>query len=64
MKLIPLLTLTALLLAALAGLNATSAPAAKPNIIFILADDLGYGDVGCYNKDSKIPCRSTLFRSG
>src|SRR4051794_6782709 len=28
--------------------------AAPPNIVFILADDLGCGDLGCYNKASKI----------
>lgn len=26
-----------------------------PNIIFIMADDMGYGDLGCNNPDSKIP---------
>jgi arylsulfatase A-like enzyme len=27
----------------------------KPNIVFIMADDMGYGDVKCYNPESKIP---------
>jgi len=27
----------------------------KPNIVYILADDLGYGDIGSYNSASKIP---------
>lgn len=31
------------------------AVADKPNIIYILADDMGQGDVSCYNPDGKIP---------
>ncbi len=27
----------------------------SPNIVFILADDMGFGDLGCYNSASKIP---------
>ena len=27
----------------------------RPNIVILLADDMGMGDLGCYNPGSKIP---------
>jgi arylsulfatase A-like enzyme len=48
----------------LGGLNA--APSAKPNILYVLCDDLGYGDVKCLNANGKIatPHLDKLAASG
>ena len=51
---------------ALAGLSKPSASAAtRPNIIFILADDLGWGDLSCYGRpDFRTPNLDRLAKEG
>ena len=61
-----ILTVIALLLAPLAALHAASTPrpATKPNIIYILADDFGLPDIGCYGSAYKTPHLDLLAAGG
>jgi arylsulfatase A-like enzyme len=44
---------------------AHAAPARRPNVLFILADDLGYGDLSCYGRpDYQTPVLDNLARQG
>ncbi len=55
-----------LLIAALAGFNKSQKTPlkAKPNLLIILADDLGYSDIGCYGGEIATPNLDKLAASG
>jgi len=49
------MNLRVLLLPLLLALSKFASAAERPNILLILADDMGYGDLKAYNPNSKIP---------
>src|SRR5438034_8810602 len=48
-----------------AGLSSfAAAPDRSPNIVFIYADDLGYGDLGCYGGGIRTPNLDAMAHDG
>ncbi|MBA4062450.1 MAG: arylsulfatase [Isosphaera sp.] len=50
--------------AAAAGSAAAADPPAKPNVVVVLADDMGFSDLGCYGGEIATPSIDALARNG
>ena len=57
MKTLPILLIQMILCGALSA-------AGKPNIVVIMADDMGYSDIGCYGSEIETPVLDKLAKNG
>ncbi len=65
MSLLPRLLLAVSLAVAFAAETSARAAAARPNVVFVMTDDAGYGDFGCYGAtDIRTPHVDRLAREG
>ena len=60
-RFLPLMALTGYLTEAYAG---EKKPSIKPNIVIIMADDMGYSDIGCYGSEISTPNIDRLAANG
>ncbi len=59
-----LLNITVLAFLTTVSLFAAPAGAAKPNVIVVLVDDMGWSDIGCYGSEIPTPNLDTLAKNG
>ena len=64
MKYITLLSLVLVTACAVAPSTSTPRAAAKPNIVVIMVDDMGFSDVGCYGGETETPHLDALASNG
>jgi arylsulfatase len=61
----PLAIISASLMWAVMSLSSVAATAERPpNIVIVLADDMGYSDIGCFGGEVQTPNLNALAKEG